>query len=263
MRDSLTVSLIQTATHWHDPAANRDLFDDWFTGLPADSELVLLPEMFSTGFTMSSREVAEVMGGPTTRWMQQRAVELGRVLCGSVVIRDGDRYVNRFCWATPDGEIQHYDKRHRFRMAGEHEHYDAGGARIVFELDGWRVCPMVCYDLRFPVWFRNRGDYDLLLCVANWPAVRRDAWNALLRARAIENQAYVAAVNVVGDDGNDVAYVGDSSVYGPEGETLVAPSGAPGIFSHTLDKAALDDYRAAFPAWQDADRFSLTGSEGD
>lgn len=262
MRDSLTVSLIQTATHWHDPAANRDLFDDWFAKLPADCELVLLPEMFTTGFTMRSREVAEVMGGPTTSWMRDRAAELGCVLCGSVVIRDGDRYFNRFCWATPEGEIQHYDKRHRFRMAGEHEHYDAGDARVVFELDGWRVCPMICYDLRFPVWFRNRDDYDVLLCVANWPTARRSAWNALLPARAIENQTYVAAVNVVGEDGNNVTYAGDSSVYGPEGETLVAPSGAPGIFSHTLDKAALDRYRAAFPAWQDADRFSFDGSSG-
>ncbi len=261
MRDSLTVSLIQTATRWHDPAANRDLFDDWFTKLPVDSELVMLPEMFSTGFTMSSWEVAEVMDGPTLSWLRERARDLDRVLCGSLVIRAGAQYYNRFCWATPAGELCHYDKRHRFRMAGEHEHYDAGSTRVVFELDGWRICPMVCYDLRFPVWLRNRDDYDLLVCVANWPAARRTAWNVLLRARAIENQAYVAAVNIVGEDGNGVAYSGGSAFYDPEGEALVRPTEDPGVFSRKLDRAALDSYRAAFPAWQDADSFSIGGTD--
>ena len=262
MRDTLTVSLIQTATHWEDPGANREMFDEWFTRLPADGELVLLPEMFSTGFTMSSREVAEEMGGPTTDWMQTRARELDRVLCGSLVIREGDRYFNRFCWATPNGEVRHYDKRHRFRMAGEDEHYDAGTTRAVFELDGWRVCPMVCYDLRFPVWLRNRDDYDLLVCVANWPAARQMAWNTLLNARAIENQAYVAAVNIVGEDGNGVVYGGGSCVFGPEGEALMPPAGDAGIFTQTLDKATLDNFRSDFPAWQDADSFSILDGDG-
>ncbi len=254
----LTLSLVQTATRWHDPAGNRTLFDEWLARVPDASDVVVLPEMFSTGFTMAAERVAEPMSGATVAWMRHRAASLGKVLCGSLVIEEAGARYNRFLWVRPDGTVTAYDKRHRFRMAGEHEHYAAGAARPVVALNGWRLRPLVCYDLRFPVWLRNRGDYDVLLAVANWPAPRQSAWNALLRARAIENLAYAAGVNIVGTDGNQVSYTGGSAVYGPEGSALLEAGGDAGVFSVTLDREALDDHRARFPAWQDADSFELT-----
>ncbi|MDH3643913.1 MAG: amidohydrolase [Gammaproteobacteria bacterium] len=258
----LTVSIIQTETRWHSPADNRALFERWFAQLPEDAQVVVLPEMFSTGFTMSSAEVAEPMDGPTVRWLQEQAAELGKVICGSLVIAEGGRYYNRFCWVDPAGNVATYDKRHRFRMANEHGHYSAGSQRCIIGVADWRVCPMICYDLRFPVWFRNRSDYDVLLCVANWPAARQHAWNSLLRARAIENQCYAVGLNIVGVDGNEVAYTGGSAVYSPEGHSLLEAGEASGVFTASLDGDALEDYRSRFPAWQDADAFSLDDEKG-
>ncbi len=254
---NLTLSLIQTATHWHDPLANQQLFQDWLAQVPAESTLVVLPEMFSTGFTMSSEEVAEDMSGPTVSWLTEQARSHNKTLCGSVVIRDTGRFYNRFLWVTPQGVASTYDKRHRFRMAGEHEHYAAGEHRVVIEHQGWRICPMVCYDLRFPVFFRNRDDYDLLLCVANWPAARQPAWDVLVRARAIENLSYMAAVNIVGTDGNGVTYSGGSVLLDPQGCSLAEAGDQSGVFSATLNIDQLKTYRQTFPAWQDADEFSL------
>ena len=257
----LTVSMIQTSTHWHDPAANREMFNNWLNQVPDEADLVLLPEMFTTGFTMDSEAVAESMQGETVAWLTEQAVTRAKALCGSVVIAVDGEYFNRLICAKPDGELVTYDKRHRFRMAGEHEHYQAGDAKIVFEVAGWRVCPMVCYDLRFPVWFRNRGDYDVLLCVANWPAARRAAWTSLLRARAIENQCYIVGVNIVGVDGNSVRYAGDSAVFSPEGESLMDARDAKGVFTVTLDGEMLAEHRKQFPAWQDADAFRLLDAQ--
>lgn len=253
----LSVSLIQTATHWHDPAANRDMFTALLAEVPADSRLVILPEMFSTGFTMASNTVAETMQGDTVAWLKDQARQLNKVLCGSVVIGEEGAYKNRFICAMPDGELVCYDKRHLFRMAGEHEHYSAGGSKIVFSVCGWRICPMVCYDLRFPVWFRNKGEYDLLICVANWPAQRRQAWNTLLRARAIENQVYVAATNIVGTDGNGTVYSGGSAIYAPEGDALAEAFDSAQIVTRQLDAESLQALREAFPVWQDADHFQI------
>lgn len=253
----LTLTLLQTETRWHDPAANRALFDDLLQQVPAASRLVLLPEMFSTGFTMDSAAVAESMQGETLAWLSKRAQDSGKVLCGSVVICEDGEYFNRFVSAHPDGQLTHYDKRHRFRMAGEHQHYSAGGQKVVFNVDGWRVCPMVCYDLRFPVWFRNRREYDLLICVANWPAPRRQAWNTLLRARAIENQVYAAGVNIVGRDGNGVEYTGGSAVYAPDGDVLVEVFDAARVVTQTISWSNLSALREQFPVWQDADDFDL------
>ena len=253
----LKLSLIQTSTHWHDPPANREMFTALLDEVPADTRLVLLPEMFSTGFTMASQEVAEPMSGPTVQWLLQQAQSRRQILCGSLVITEHGAYFNRFICAFPDGALQIYDKRHLFRMAGEHHYYRPGTNRVVLDIDSWRVCPMVCYDLRFPVWFRNTGDYDLLVCVANWPAARRDAWSTLLRARAIENQSYVAAVNIVGCDGNDVVYAGGSAVYGPDGATLEERFDEARIVTQILDHEHLQNLRREFPAWQDADRFSV------
>ena len=253
----LTVSMIQTSTPWHDPAANREMFNNWLNQVPDEADLVLLPEMFTTGFTMDSEAVAESMQGETVAWLTEQAVTRAKALCGSVVIAVDGEYFNRLICAKPDGELVTYDKRHRFRMAGEHEHYQAGDAKIVFEVAGWRVCPMVCYDLRFPVWFRNTGDYDAIICVANWPAVRQQAWNTLLQARAIENQVYVAAVNIVGRDGNGVNYSGGTAVYSPDGEMMAEHFDSEQIVTCVLDPEPMARLREQFPVWQDADNFSL------
>ncbi len=220
-------------------------------------DLVALPEMFSTGFTMSSREMAEPMNGETIAWLRDQAAETGATITGSVVIEDG-AYFNRMVWMPPDGRARVYDKRHLFRMAGEHEHYAAGHKRVVVNLGSWRVCLSVCYDLRFPVWLRCRNDYDLMLCVANWPAARQSAWNALLRARAVENQCYVVGVNRIGIDGNGVEYRGGSAVYDWNGTLLVEGTDNPTVLAASLDLDALEAYRQRFPAWRDADEFEVT-----
>ena len=252
----LTVSLVQSATHWHDAEKNRTHFADVLAALP-NSDLVVLPEMFTTGFTMASTEVAEPMNGPTLDWLAQQAVKLDATITGSVVIEDQGHYYNRLIVMQPDGDFQHYDKRHLFRMADEHDHYSAGGGKIIFSLREWRICPMVCYDLRFPVWFRNQSEYDVLLCVANWPAARREAWNTLLRARAIENQCYSVGVNIVGEDGAGVRYSGGSAVYGPEGNVLGELFDTAQTFTVELDGGALGDLRERFPVWRDADEFQI------
>lgn len=266
MRD-LTVTLVQTATIWHDPAANRALFSERLAALEAPTDLVVLPEMFSTGFTMASAEQAETMGGPTVAWLREQAARLDAAVCGSIVIEDRGRHFNRFVAALPDGELVCYDKRHLFRMAEEHEYYSAGDTRRVFSFRGWRICPQVCYDLRFPIFARNRlgapageedGAYDLLLYVANWPARRAAQWRALLAARAIENQAFVAGLNVIGEDGAGVVYSGDSGVWSFTGEPTLALDDRSADGRILLSRAALDDWRQTFPAWKDADGFSLT-----
>lgn len=253
----LTLTLFQCATHWHDPAANRALFDSLMTEAPNDADILVLPEMFSTSFTMASAEVAETMDGPTVGWLRERAARRGQVLCGSVVVEEAGACYNRFLWARPDGSLSHYDKRHLFRMAGEHEHYADGHTRRVIEHKGWRFLPLVCYDLRFPVWSRSTGDYDVLLCVANWPAARRVAWQTLLKARAIENLAFAVGVNRVGVDGNAVAYSGDSAAYDFLGTPLLELNDAPAVATVILDPAPLEAHRETFPAWRDADPFEL------
>lgn len=255
---ALTISLVQSPTDWHDAKANRARFEALFEQLPEQGDLVVLPEMFSTGFTMASDTQAEAMAGPTVQWLQAMAARYHRTLCGSVVIRDGNQRFNRLLWVAADGSIATYDKRHRFRMAGEHQHYDAGQERLQVSIKGWSVCPLICYDLRFPVWSRNSGDdYDLLLYVANWPAPRHQAWQTLLAARAIENQAYVAAVNVIGCDGNGQRYAGGTGLWRFDGEPLAHAGAAEQVLSYTIERAPLAAYRTDFPAWQDSDAFTL------
>ncbi|XOV84690.1 MAG: amidohydrolase [bacterium] len=253
----LTLSLVQTETHWHDCEANLELFARLLQQVPDKSDLLLLPEMFSTGFTMASQAVAQSMHGEAVTWLRDRAVTLQKHICASVVVIDEGQYFNRFICATPGAQLLTYDKRHLFRMAEEHEHYSAGSERLVFEVNGWRVLASVCYDLRFPVWLRNRNDYDLMVCLANWPAARQSAWNTLLRARSIENQAYVAGVNRVGTDGNGVVYAGGSGIYAPDGEILAERMDHADIITATLEPATLLSLRASFPVWQDADKFQL------
>jgi omega-amidase len=261
---ALTVSLIQGATRWHDAPANREYYGKLVRGV-AGSDLVVLPETFLSGFTNETRANAESMDGPSVAWLRELATETGSTLVGSLVIRENDTVFNRLLWASPDGSLAQYDKRHLFRMAGEHTRYGGGEERLIVELKGWRILPQVCYDLRFPVWLRNRRledaaggmDYDLSIFVANWPAPRRQPWRTLLRARAIENLSYVIGVNRVGVDGNDLPYAGDSAVIDPVGEALVELGAQEQVITTTLDPALLLAHRERFPAWMDADPFSL------
>jgi predicted amidohydrolase len=254
---NLKISLVQADLHWHAPEANRERLQHQATVVAGASDLIVLPEMFTTGFTMAAAEVAERMDGDSVQWMADTARELRVTLTGSLVIQDDERYYNRLIWMPPDGNLGYYDKRHLFRMADEQEHYAAGQSRKIFTLGDWRICPLVCYDLRFPVWSRGVDEYDLLLYVANWPAARRSAWQTLLPARAVENLGYCAGVNRVGTDGKDIAYAGDSGAWDYLGRRLVDAGDQPGTITVELDGAALTRYRNKFPAHLDADSFRL------
>jgi predicted amidohydrolase len=252
----LNVTLVQQPLAWQDAGANRTRFAELLAPLAGRSDLIVLPEMFTTGFSMQAAELAEGMDGPSIEWLRAMAARLGAVVTGSVIVAEGG-YRNRLVWARPDGTLATYDKRHLFRMAREHEHYAAGEQRVVVDLHGWRVLPLVCYDLRFPVWSRSRDDYELALYVANWPAARRYAWSTLLRARAIENLCYVVGVNRVGADGAGIDYAGDSVALDPLGRPLAELGAAAAVTQVTLSAEALREHRRRFPAHLDADTFRL------
>ena len=255
---NLNVALVQTTLVWHDCKANHAHFEELLEQVE-NVDLVILPEMFTTGFTMDSEALAESENGVTAKWLLSQAKRLDAVITGSVIVRAADgSHRNRLLWARPDGELLHYDKRHLFRMAGEHEHYTPGDIQVQFELKGWRIRPLVCYDLRFPVWSRGSQDTDLLLYTANWPGARRQHWNRLLPARAIENLCYVAAVNRVGTDGKGQSYTGDSQVLDFQGESLLNIGEADGVFQVSLSAESLAAYRERFPANLDADTFEFT-----
>jgi omega-amidase len=255
MRD-LTVSLIQAELAWEDPEANREAFSARIEALPAAVDLIVMPEMFTTGFSMTAARLAEAPGGATQGWMQSIARQRDCALAGSVVVAEGDAVFNRMLFVTPDG-CEHYDKRHLFRMAGEHGPYTAGDRRVVVNWRDWRIKLEICYDLRFPVFTRNRGDYDLLLNVANWPDRRAAHWRALLRARAIENQACVVGVNRVGADPNGHNYSGDSLAFDASGACLADLGREPASATVRFAAEALQAYRERFPFQLDADEFQL------
>lgn len=262
--EPLRVSLVQAATRWHDAPANREYYASLVRQV-GRSDLIVLPETFLSGFSNDTRSAAESMDGEGVAWLRALASEVDAVICGSLAIRENDVVYNRLLWVRPDGSFEQYDKRHLFRMAGEHTRYGGGSERLIVTLKGWRILPQVCYDLRFPVWLRNRRlesaaggmDYDLALFVANWPAARRQPWRTLLRARAIENLSCVIGVNRVGVDGNDIPYAGDSAVIDPVGEPLVELGAQEQVVTVMLDPAPLLAHRERFPAWMDADAFSL------
>ncbi|MEO7064315.1 MAG: amidohydrolase [Dokdonella sp.] len=264
MPQPLRLSLVQGATRWHDAVANRDYYGTLVRSLQGQSDLIVLPETFLSGFTNDTLANAETMDGVGLEWLRDLARAVNATITGSLVVREGDRCVNRLVWMRPDGTYEQYDKRHLFRMAGEHERYAMGSERVIVELNGWRICPLVCYDLRFPVWSRNRYDraaqrfdYDALIYVANWPSARREPWRTLLRARAIENWSYCAGVNRVGIDGNELTYAGDSSVIDFLGQPMAELGGQEQTVTVILDPVALAAHREHFPAWMDADEFSI------
>lgn len=264
MMQDLTITLVQTELHWQDAAANRAMFSDKLAKAAPTTDLIILPEMFTTGFSMSAPELAEETEGETLQWMQAMAHKHQAVLTGSVIVRENGKYFNRLFWVRPDGTYEKYDKKHLFRMAKEHHTYSPGKEKLVVELKGWKLCPLVCYDLRFPVWSRNKENgYDLVLFVANWPKVRSLAWRTLLQARAIENVAYAVGVNRVGTDGNGHPYSGDSAVIHPKGHKLLESSEQEAVLTITLSKQELQEFREVFPAHLDADAFSLDDSGGD
>jgi omega-amidase len=266
---NLRISLIQTSLQWEDKKANLDMFHKKIAGLPDKTELIILPEMFSTGFSMNKESLAETMDGSTVDWMRKTAAGKGSIITGSIIARqdvDGlPAFYNRLIWMLPTGEFGIYDKRHLFAYGKENQHFSPGEKRLIASVNGWKVNLQVCYDLRFPVWSRQSTiqdtftspEYDLLIVVANWPSSRSHAWRTLLQARAIENQCYVIGVNRTGIDGNGLEYVGESMVLGPLGDTIKILKEEEEIFSNELDRNKLEEVRLKFPFWRDADTFFI------
>ena len=274
----LNLTLIQSNLQWEDKQANLRMFEEKIRSVTDRTSLIILPEMFSTGFSMKPEILAEPMDGEAVQWMKRVAAEKKVILTGSLIIEDGGQYYNRLIWMLPNGQYGYYNKRHRFAYAGEDEHYAAGSKRLIASVNGWKINLQVCYDLRFPVWARQQPvttpeglsalpphaghkpaqlEYDVLIYVANWPERRNHAWKTLLQARAIENQCYVIGLNRVGTDGNSIYYSGDSMIIDPLGEPLYHKAHAEDIFSHSLSKERLEEVRTKFPFWRDADEFRI------
>jgi predicted amidohydrolase len=258
----LTTTLIQTNLYWEDKEANLAMLQNKIENIIEHTDIVILPEMFSTGFSMQSEIFAETMEGETIDWMRSLAIEKKIILCGSIIIKEENKCFNRFIWMQPNGTYNFYDKRHLFAFAGEDAHYHSGNKKLIIPINGLRVNCNVCYDLRFPVWTRQTNNteeqYDVLLYVANWPERRSRAWKTLLVARAIENQCYVIGVNRIGEDGKGIYYSGNSMVIDPLGEILYHKADEDDIFTITLDKTKIIDIRTKFPFLKDSDTFEIT-----
>jgi predicted amidohydrolase len=267
----LPIALLQTKLFWENPKQNLEYIEGLLTDLPPKTYLTILPEMFSTGFSMDPISCAETMDGESVHWMKRVAADKKTILVGSLMIKEGDKYFNRLLWVLPNGEIGQYDKRHLFAYAGEDEKYSPGQKRLIASVNGWRINLQICYDLRFPVWARQRStydedgnfqpEYDVLIYVANWPARRAEAWKTLLRARAIENQCYVIGVNRIGVDGKEIDHSGDSCIIGPTGEILHSCENREELFSTILEPSLLLETRERFPFLRDADGFMILSDE--
>lgn len=259
---TLSVTIIQTRLFWEDKASNLQMLQEKIESVAA-GEVVVLPEMFSTGFSMNPEPLAETMDGDTVAWMKDMAIKKRMIITGSLIITENGHYYNRLIWMLPNGAYGYYDKRHLFSYAGEDKHYLPGNKRLIASVKGWKVNLQVCYDLRFPVWARQTTqdipEYDVLIYVANWPQRRNQAWKTLLQARAIENQSYVVGVNRVGNDGNNIYHSGDSMIIDPLGSILYHKEDSEDISTHILDKKTLHETRERFPFWKDGDRFLLEG----
>lgn len=264
----LKISLVQSDLHWEDIEANLAMFEEKIWQIGNTTDVIILPEMFTTGFTMNSSKHAEHMNMRTFKWMKQMADQTGALIMGSYIVTVHDRYYNRLLWMEPGGHYKTYDKRHLFRMANENKNYASGESLLISTWKGWRICPLVCYDLRFPVWSRNRWDaaakrptYDLSIYVANWPTARIDAWDTLLKARAIENLSYVVGVNRIGQDGHGIEHNGHSAIISPKGEPIWQNEGAEITKTMELSSNSLHAFRDRFPAYLDADDFNIEFEE--
>ena len=253
----MRLTIVQTALSWENPDANRLMFSQKLASLRNSSDLIVLPEMFTTGFSMDTAKLAEPMDGPTMEWMVKTASELNAAITGSFICTENGRFYNRLLFVFPDGKFEYYDKKHLFGLGGEQEHFSTGNKKLVLEWKGFRIQPLICYDLRFPVWSRNDPGqaYDLLLYVANWPIRRAHHWRSLLAARAVENQSFVAGVNIVGSDGNGLEYSGDSSLYDFSGQQIFQVSGKEGMVTVEISMEELQQYRRQLPFLADADSF--------
>ena len=264
-KQEIKITIVQSEIFWEKPETNLGHFGKLISAIDETTDLIVLPEMFATGFTMKPELWAEENGGKSLEWMQEKAKEKNCVITGSLCVKEGEAYFNRLYWVKPNGDYSQYDKRHLFRMAKENDHYQAGTKKINEEIKGWKICPLICYDLRFPVWSRNQwtknyeASYDLLLYVANWPEVRSYPWKQLLIARAIENQAYVCGVNRIGKDGNGIAHSGDSMLLNPRGEIIsTTKAHLESVETITLSADYLNEFRKQFPVGNDADEFRIS-----
>lgn len=259
MHQDIKITLVQCDLHWHNPTANLANIEELIAEIDGQTDLIVLPEMFTTGFTMEAAAVAEPMNLITFKWLKQQAVQTGAVVVGSYIVKEDNSFYNRLIWMQPDGQYLQYDKKHLFRMAGETAIFASGSEKIFPELKGWRFLPLICYDLRFPVWSRNNADnqYDCLLYVASWPHARVHAWNTLLQARAIENLSYVVGVNRAGTDAAGQYYSGASAAITPKGEIVQRSDDKEEVFTVTLSGKELTEFRQKFPAYLDADKFEL------
>ena len=253
MRD-LKITLIQSDPAWENINDNLALFDDKINNISEKTDLIILPEMFTTGFSMNAANLAQDINGSSIKWLQKTSSQINADIVGSIIFKSNDMYFNRLLWAKPDGRLFTYDKKHLFRFAGEEKVYSAGNENITVELNGWKIRPFICYDLRFPAWTRNiKNKYDIAVFIANWPEKRSLHWKSLLQARAIENQCYVIGVNRVGVDGNGLFYSGDSSAIDPLGKIIFQRHDEECTYTTVLSFNTLEDYRKTFPAWMDAD----------
>jgi len=258
MRNTLKIAIIQTHLIWEDPQANRKHFEERINTISNEVDMIILPEMFTSGFTMNALKIAETMHGATINWLKSIAKDKDVAIIGSLVITENNNYYNRLICAKPSGDLIQYDKRHTFTLAGEHNVYTAGTEKVIFNYLGWNICPLICYDLRFPVWARNTEDYDVLLYVANWPKPRINAWDALLKARAIENMCYCIGVNRIGLDGLNYEYTGHSGAYDVLGNRLDSISeNEEKVEIISLDKSMIGKYRAKLNFLNDRDNFNL------
>jgi len=254
---SLQLCLVQSDLVWEDIPANLARFDAWLGQVPPDTDVVILPEMFSTGFTNNAAAMAVPMDGAPVKWMLEHAQKLDALIIGSMIISVEGKYFNRLLAAFPDGRLLHYDKRHLFSLMQEQDHYQAGTEQLIFEFRDWKIFPLICYDLRFPVWCRNTELADLMIFVANWPEKREEHWITLLKARAIENQCYVAGVNRIGLDDKANNFNGQSAVYDFWGKTAASAGNLPSLCHVTLSKAEIEAHRKRYTFWKDRDTFEL------
>jgi len=254
---NLIISGIQFDIIWEDKVANIEKLTAMLDDVPSSTDIVLLPEMFTTGFSMNTVQLGETMDGKTVNWMQSTAKRIDKVIAGSIIIKDGDVYRNRFLWVEPNSEIQFYDKRHSFGLGDEDKYFSNGNTQKIISYKSWKILPIICYDLRFPEWIKNRFEYDLIINVANWPDVRANHWRTFLKARAIENQSYVFGLNRIGTDSKNRHYSGDSAIIDYNGDVLSYLGENDGILSATLSKEKLKTFRKSYPFLKDQDKFVL------